>query len=115
MNRARGFNSALLTFLVIMMLVSCGSSGGDSDTGTPGKGEPCSGEQVPGCAPGLFCKFAEGVCLEEGSSGICEEVPQLCTLDYSPVCGCDGRTYPNACSAYAASVSVRYAGECINK
>lgn len=114
MNKASRFYSALLTFLVVMMLVSCGSSGGDSDADTLGRGEPCSGGQALGCASGLFCKFAEGVCLEGGSSGICEEVPQVCTMDYSPVCGCDARTYPNACAAYAASVSVRYAGECTN-
>jgi hypothetical protein len=38
--------------------------------------------------------------------------PRMCTMDWNPVCGCDGKTYSNACSANAAGVSVFTAGEC---
>ena len=36
----------------------------------------------------------------------------MCTMDYTPICGCDGKTYPNACVARQAGVSVLSEGEC---
>ena len=38
---------------------------------------------------------------------------QVCTLDYSPVCGDDGVTYGNACGACASgSINYHVSGEC---
>merc|ERR1719282_1277446 len=39
-------------------------------------------------------------------------VPEICMEIYHPVCGCDGRTHGNACSAYSNRVSVDTDGEC---
>jgi hypothetical protein len=36
----------------------------------------------------------------------------ICTEHYEPVCGCDGRTYGNACHAQREGVRVAQQGEC---
>ncbi|MBI1366296.1 MAG: Kazal domain-containing protein [Alphaproteobacteria bacterium] len=60
-----------------------------------------------------YCALESGVCATTAdAAGVCKERPQVCTQDYTPVCGCDGETYSNACVAASKGVSVAYGGEC---
>jgi Kazal-type serine protease inhibitor domain len=89
-----------------------GDTGGDSDAGTaPGKS--CGGLRGGQCDGDDFCDFApDAQCGAADQTGVCTARPQICTLIYSPVCGCDDKTYSSDCDAHSKGIAVAKQGEC---
>ena len=76
-------------------------------------GPLCGTRGAAQCGPGAFCDFAAGSnCGADDRGGHCAAVPEVCTREYNPVCGCDGQTHATACVAHSASVSVAHDGPC---
>ncbi|MBK7358170.1 MAG: hypothetical protein IPI45_11450 [Saprospiraceae bacterium] len=59
----------------------------------------------------IFCIFSS--CSKNAPQ--CKEQIKadcICTMDYNPVCGCNLKTYPNACSAQCSGIYEFKAGKC---
>ncbi len=77
------------------------------------EGRACGGRGGSPCPDGQFCDFpVSSICGRADGPGVCTTPPMICNRLYDPVCGCDGRTYGNACGAASESVSVDHRGEC---
>lgn len=63
------------------------------------------------CAPGEYCARPAEDCL---GAGECAPIPAACDSVLEPVCGCDGVTYANACTANGAGTGIYADGPCVS-
>jgi hypothetical protein len=108
-----------LNLIAAMLIATVASASAYAQDKPDGQlGAQCGGIAGKQCSSGLFCNFIDGTvaapssCGHADQAGKCAKVPQICTDDYTPVCGCDGKTYSNACQAHVKGVTVAKPDKC---
>ncbi|HEX6764967.1 MAG TPA: hypothetical protein VF103_05805, partial [Polyangiaceae bacterium] len=97
-------NVALVAGLFSIAPLLLASKGCDAVVGI--ERTSCGAASAP-CAAGEFCDFEpDAACGANNQTGVCRSIPSECAETAVPVCGCDDRTYDDACSAHLAGVSV---------
>jgi hypothetical protein len=84
-----------------------GGAGGSS-------GSVCGGLLARTCDANEWCDFGDGSCGSGDRTGVCQ--PRAIgggACAPSPVCGCDGKTYSNACNAHQAGMDTMKTNACI--
>lgn len=64
------------------------------------------------CGEGELCEMPDDTCSSADLGGTCVTIPEVCTEQYQPVCGCDGVTYANDCKRRGSLVAKDHDGAC---
>jgi hypothetical protein len=85
------------------------STGGTTGTGgsDAGTGAACGGLVGARCADGQWCDFPDDSCGAADQRGECKPIEVSIVNCGDPVCGCNGKAYPNACRAHQLGIDTK--------
>jgi hypothetical protein len=98
--------------IVAMLVLVCGAALGSVSAAAANLDEACGGPTAITCNSALWCQKAEGQCAAPEAPGKCDKAPTFCMRVSRPVCGCNGKTYPNDCERQRVKVQLDHAGAC---
>jgi hypothetical protein len=106
MIKAKSFHVRTMLMLALGCAAMSGAACGGDDSAPPGDtpDNTCGGITGKGCGQGKFCHFEKGTCGQGDILGSCMAIPTVCEQDCLQVCGCDAKSYCNACIAHMAGV-----------
>lgn len=97
--------------LILGLLLATGSAMTPTEEPRVKEGGECAGKEGRQCDEGLWCDL-QGPCDANDTTGVCTKVPQICTEEARPVCGCDKHTYPNDCERQRTRAQKDHEGPC---
>ena len=104
------------TMQIRSLLLTCGIVAvialGAQQAAAAGDGMRCGGAPKTSCDTGLWCDPQPGRCASSKARGRCVAVPMFCTMNYQPVCGCNGKTYSNDCVRRSEQIAKNHDGAC---
>jgi hypothetical protein len=90
-----------------LALAAAGAAFGDE---SQSHGKQCAAAPIMGCKLGSYCKMEPPITPDR--VGVCVKKPDVCPMIYQPVCGVNGKTYPNACHAARDGQNIDHDGAC---
>jgi hypothetical protein len=102
----------LSRFTIAMLVIVCGAALGSVGASAANLDEACGGPTSITCNSALWCQKAEGQCAVPEAPGKCDKAPTFCMRVSRPVCGCNGKTYPNDCERQRVKVQLDHTGAC---
>ncbi|HEV7879437.1 Kazal-type serine protease inhibitor family protein [Bradyrhizobium sp.] len=103
--RLRHLTVAAFALALGATLASVGATAANLD-------EACGGKDAITCNSALWCRKQAGQCSVADAAGKCEKAPSFCMRVSRPVCGCNGKTYPNDCERQRVKVQLDHDGAC---
>ncbi len=104
-------NKIVVFVLSLCVGVNCASAAQMEQQGKKVDVPVCGGFQGLKYSADQWCDYPHGaICGAVDHFGVCRPRPDVCTAEFIPVCGCNGKSYGNAYEATADGTDVAYNG-----